>query len=114
MRFGDSIYYCKKIKGKVEEYEAPKEIVLRRNHFSFMTTKGLMDILIHGKDVDKTFIALAPIREWGAEYFQEGDKLYVDYAKPKDDEEYGKSANAYIKGVSYQNLFIRLVIRKTV
>lgn len=114
MKFGDSIYLCKKVKGKVEEYEAPKRIVLRRNYFSLMTSKGLMDILTYGKDIDKTYIALAPIREWGSDYFHEEDKLYVDYATPKDNEENGESANAVIKSVSFQNLFIRLVIRKTV
>ena len=114
MRFGDPIYYCKKIEGKVEEYEAPKKIILGRNYFSLMTTKGLLDTLVYGKDIDKTYIALAPIGIWGAEYFKVNDKFYVDYAKPKEDEEYGESANAYIQSVSYQNLFIRLVIRKKV
>ena len=62
MEFGDSIYFCKKKKGKVEKYEAPVEIVLKRFHFSLMTTKGLMDTLIYGPDVDNTYIALAPIK----------------------------------------------------
>ena len=114
MKFGDSIYLCKKIQGEVEEYEAPKKIVLRRNYFSLMTSKSLKDILTYGKDIDKVYIALAPIREWGANYFKVDDKFYVDYAKPKDSEENGESANAVITSVSYQNLFIRLVIRKTV
>lgn len=114
MKFGDSIYLCKKINDKIEEYEAPERIVLRRNHFSLMTSKSLKDILTYGKDIDKTYIALAPIREWGSDYFHVDDKLYVDYAEPKDDEENGESANAVIKSVSFQNLFIRLVIRKTV
>ena len=114
MRFGDTIYYCKKKQDKVEEYEAPKTIVLRRNHFSLMTSKGLMDTLIYGKDIDKTYIAFVPIKEWGAEYFKEGDKFYIDYATPKEHEENGKSANAFIQSVSYQNLFIKLVIRRKV
>lgn len=114
MKFGDSIYYCKKKKGKVAKYEAPVEIVLKRDYFSLMTSKGLMDILTFGKDIDNTYIALAPIRIWGRDTFKEGDKFYVDYAKPNDDEtENGEKANATIQSVRYQNLFVRLVIRKT-
>ena len=114
MKFGDSIYFCKRKKGKVEKYEAPVEIILKRAHFSLMTTKGLMDTLIYGKDVDNTYIALAPIKKWGRDYFHEGDKFYLDYAKPSLDEENGETANAEIKSVRFQNMFIRLVIRKTV
>lgn len=115
MKFGDSIYFCKKKKGRVEKYEAPQEIVLRRNHFSLMTTKGLMETLIYGQDIDNTYIALAPIKEWGRDTFKEGDKFYLDYAKPSQDEkENGEKANAVIKSVRFQNLFVRLVIRKTV
>ena len=33
MRFGDTIYYCKKKEG-VEQYEAPIPIILRPNYFS--------------------------------------------------------------------------------
>lgn len=114
MKFGDSIYYCKKKKGRVEKYEAPKEIVLKRNYFSLMTTKGLMETLIYGQDIDNTYIALAPIKYWGRDTFKEGDKFYLDYAEPTDNEENGENANAVIKSVRFQNLFVRLVIRKTV
>lgn len=114
MEFGDSIYFCKRKKGKVEKYEAPVEIVLKRFHFSLMTTKGLMNTLIYGPDVDNIYIALAPIKEWGRDYFHEGDKFYLDYAKPTPEEENGEKANAKIKSVKFQNMFIRLVIEKTV
>lgn len=114
MKFGDSIYYCKRIKGKTEKYEEPKQIILKRNYFSLTTTKGLMDTLVYGRDVEKTYIALAPLRVWGRDTFKEGDKFYIDYAKPLADEENGESANAEIKSVKFQNLFVRLVIEKTV
>ena len=115
MKFGDSIFYCQKKKGKVAKFEAPVEIVLKRDYFSLMTSKGLMDTLVYGKDVDNTYIALVPIRIWGRNTFKEGDKFYVDYAKPNEDEtENGEKANATITSVKYQNLFIRLTIRKTV
>lgn len=113
MRFGDKIYFCKKLKG-VEVFDAPQEIVLQPNHFSLQPTKALTDILTYGKDVDKFYIAYAPIDEWGAKYFKQYDRFYLDYAEPTDDEEYGEKANAEIVSVSYQNLFIKLVIRKIV
>lgn len=113
MKFGDSIYYCKKAKG-IETYEAPKEIVLKPNYFSLQPTKALTDILIYGKDVDNIYVALAPIKEWGAKYFKKGDRFYLDYLEPTDDEEYGEKANAEIQSVSYQNLFIKIVIRSLV
>ena len=114
MKFGDSIYYCKKKKGKVEKYEEPVQIVLKRNYFSLMTTKGLMDTLIYGQDVDNTYIALAPLKQWGRDYFKEGDKFYLDYATPNGETTHGEKANAEIKSVRFQNLFVRLGIRKAV
>ena len=60
MKFGDTIYYCKKVKG-IDTFDKPKEIVLRPNYFSLQPSKTLTDILIYGQDVDKVFIALAPI-----------------------------------------------------
>ena len=114
MKFGDSIYYCKKKKGKTAKYEAPQEIVLKRDYFSLMTSKGLMDTLIYGQEIDNTYIALAPIRVWGRDTFKEGDLFYLDYAKPDNEveTEYGQKANAVIKSVRFQNLFVRLVIRR--
>ena len=113
MRFGDTIFYCKKAKG-VDTFEAPVPITLPPNHFSLQPSKAVMDILVYGTDVDKIYIAFAPINEWGAKYFKEGDRFYLDYLEPTDDEEYGERANAEITSVSYQNLFIKLVIRKIV
>lgn len=113
MKFGDTIYYCKKVKG-IDTFDAPIPITLQPNHFSLQPSKAVMDILVYGTDIDKIYIAFASINEWGAKYFKEGDRFYIDYAKPTDDEEYGEKANAEIQSVSYQNLFIKLVIRKIV
>ncbi len=113
MKFGDKIYYCKKEKG-IDTFAAPKEIVLAPNYFSLQPSKSAMDIMVYGTDVENIYIALCPIDVWGAKYFKKYDRFYLDYAEPTDDEEYGERANAEIKSVSYQNLFIRLVIRKLV
>lgn len=113
MQFGDNIYFCRKEKG-VDNFAAPEKITLQPNHFSLQPSKAVSDILTYGKDVDKIYIAYAPIAEWGAKYFKEFDRFYIDYAEPTDDEEYGEKANAEIASVSYQNLFIKIVIRKIV
>ena len=113
MKFGDTIYYCKKVKG-IDTFDAPIPITLQPNHFSLQPSKAVMDILVYGTDIDKIYIAFAPINEWGAKYFKEGDRFYIDYVEPTDDQEYGEKANAEIQSVSYQNLFIKLVIRKIV
>ena len=99
MKFGDTIYYCKKLKG-IENFDKPIPITLKMNHFSLQPSKAIMDILVYGKDVDKSYIAYAPIKEWGANYFKELDRFYIDYEKPTDDDEYGEKANTEIQSVS--------------
>ena len=78
MKFGDTIYYCKKVKG-IENFDKPIPITLKMNHFSLQPSKAVMDILVYGKDVDKIYIAYAPIKEWGANYFKELDRFYIDF-----------------------------------
>lgn len=112
MRFGDTIYYCKKKDG-VEEYEAPKSIKLRPNYFSLMPASAYFDVLTYGEDISKRYRAFAPYKIWG-QTFKEGDKLYIDYAEPDLSEENGKNANAEITAVLYNNLFIKIEIRKLI
>lgn len=112
MKFGDTIYYCKKKEG-VEEYEKAIPITLKFNYFSLMPASEYTDVMIYGEDINKRYRAFANFKIWGLT-FKEGDKFYLDYAKPNDEEENGKNANAEITAVLYQNLFIRLEIRKLV
>lgn len=114
MKFGDTIYYCKKKDG-VEEYEKPIPIVLRRNYFSLQPASEYTDVMVYGEDINKRYRAYANFKVWGMT-FKEGDKFYVDYHKPNCccNENYGENANAEITAVLYQNLFIRLEIRKLV
>ena len=117
MRFGDSIYYAKVIKdenNRITGYEKPIEIKLKPNYFSLQPAKGFSNIKEFGTDIDKTYIAFAPYSIWG-HTFSEDDKFYVDYTKPGDsEEEFGDNANTRADAVSYQNLFIRIVIKKLV
>lgn len=113
MRFGDTIYYCKKKKGEVEEYESPIKIQLRRNFFSLMPASEYSDVVIYGEDINTRYRAYANFRIWGRT-FEQGDKLYIDYAKPTSDEENAENANAEITAVMYDNLFVKIEIRKLV
>ena len=113
MKLGDTIYYCKKIKGEIEQYEKPKPIRLKFNYFTLMPASEYTDVMIYGEDVNTGFRAYADFSIWGRT-FDAGDKLYIDYAKPNDDEEYGKNANAEITAVMYNNLFVKIEIRKLV
>lgn len=111
MKLGDTIYYCKKVKGKVEEYEAPIPITLRFNYFTLMPASEYNDVAVYGEDIVSRYRAMANFSIWGLK-FDVGDKFYIDYAKPDNNEEYGKTANAEITAVLYQNLFVRLEIKK--
>lgn len=113
MKIGEKIYYCEKIVGEVEEYKAPIEIQTRFNFFTIMPNRSYADIQIYGKDIIKRYTAYANYKIWG-EQFKEGDRLYIDNLKPNANEEYGKNANAIIDGVSYDNLFVKLSIKKLV
>lgn len=113
MKLGDTIYYCKKKKGEVEEYENPIPIRLKFNYFSLMPASEYTDVMIYGEDVNTRYRAYANFRIWG-KTFNKGDKLYIDYAKPQCNEENGKSANAEITAVMYDNLFVKIEIRKLV
>lgn len=112
MRFGDTIYYCKKTDG-VEKYEKPKPIKLRPNYFSLMPASAYFDVLTYGEDISKRYRAYAPFKIWG-QTFKEGDKLYIDYLEPTANEENGENANAEITAVLYDNLFIKIEIRKLI
>lgn len=112
MRFGDTIYYCKKKDG-VEEYEKPIAIKLRPNYFSLMPASAYLDVLTYGEDISKRYRAFAPYKIW-RQKFKEGDKLYIDYVEPDLSKENGEDANAEITAVLYNNLFIKIEIRKLI
>jgi len=113
MKFGDTIYYCKKKKEEIEEYEKPKAITLKMNFFSLMPASEYTDVMIYGEDINTRYRAYANFRIWGRT-FDIGDKFYIDYAKPIENEEYGKSANAEVTAVMYDNFFVKIEIRKLV
>lgn len=116
MKFGSSIYYCKAIyeDGILIGYEEPKEIILRPRYFSLMPTTGYSEIVVYGRDISRKYTALALLSVWG-DTFKEGDKLYIDGAKPSaEEEEPGERANAEINDVRYDNYYIKLIINKLV
>lgn len=116
MKFGDSIYYCKKIPGEVDKYEKPIKIVLQPNYFTIMPTRGFSDIQVYGKEVVNYYTAYARLSKWGKDMFTDGSRFYVDYKEPSQDEEdFGDKANAYIDGDPlFDNLWIKIMIKKLV
>ena len=113
MKIGETIYYCKKIDGEVEEYEAPQKIVTKFNFFTIMPNRAYADIQVYGKDIKKQYTAYANYQIW-RDTFKEGDRFYIDNLEPLPNEENGKNANAEIDGVSYDNLFVKLSIKQLV
>lgn len=116
MKFGESIYWAKVIRdeeGRITGYEKPEKITLAPNYFSLQPAKGYSNIMVYGTDINKTYIAYAPFSKWGNK-FSVDDKFYVDYTEPRDEEEFGDNANARADDVSFQNLFIKIVIKKLV
>lgn len=116
MRFGSSIYHCKAIYDDdhiLTGYEEPEEIILRPRYFSLMPTSGYSEIVVYGRDIVRKYTALALLSAWGENHFKEGDKLYIDGAKPSaEEDEPGEKANAEIKDVRYDNYYIKMIIDK--
>ncbi len=115
MEFGKKVYYCKKVVGKNDTFEAPIEITLRPNDFSLMPTRGYTDIEIYGKDAVNIYTAYAKKIKWGTTLFTQGSRFYVDGNAPSQDEEnYGDKANAEVDAVLDDNKFLKLMIKKLV
>lgn len=116
MEFGKSVYVCKKITkdGGYVEYSKPIEIILRPMHLSIMPAyKGELGVLPYGVDKDAKWIGIA--YNQFSNFFHEGDLIYLEGAKPSDDEEeYGKKANGIIVAVRPYNLTLRIIIKERV
>ncbi len=70
--------------------------------------------MIYGSDVSKRYTAYANYRIFG-KLFNEGDRLYVDGLTPNPENlDYGEGANAVIDGVLYDNIFVKIKIKKLV
>lgn len=107
------IYHCK-VKDKLEpiEYEEPKKYKVGFNYLTIMPASGYTSATAYGKEISKIYTGIAKAKYFN-DVFHEGDLLYIEGAKPSEEENYyGDFANAEIDSVQYQNLYIRLTIKK--
>lgn len=116
MRFGDKVWYCKRLDTPMQdgnEYGEPIEITTRPMHFTVMDKNGYLDILEFGSEVSKYATAIAqPYGLW-KNAFKEGDLFYINGATPNSTEDYnGEKANYIVDSIIFQNLAIKLTLKK--
>lgn len=120
MRVGDSIWHSARINNtnaEVSDYTEPTEIRTRFNYFTVMpaTSRGFMEVMKYGEDVDSTWTAIALDRAFHGK-IKEGDLFWLDGEKPipELEAEYGNgaTATAVVKSVSYVNLTIAITLTR--
>lgn len=120
MRVGESIWHSARIEkanAEISEYAEPTEIRTRFAYFTVMpaTSRGAMEVMKYGEDVDSTWTAIALDRAFHGK-IKEGDLFWLDGEKPipELEEEYGigSTANAVVKSVSYVNFSISITLTR--
>ena len=120
MRVGESIWHSARINtanAEIAEYAEPTEICTRFNYFTVMpaTSRGYMEVMKYGEDVDNTWTAIANDRAFHGKV-KVGDLFWLDGEKPPkeitDEFGYAQSATAVVKSVSYVNLTISITLTR--
>ena len=120
MRVGESVWHASRINeanAEIAEFSAPTEIRTQFNYFTVMpaTSRGFMEVMKYGEDVDSTWTAIALDRAFHGK-IKVGDLFWLDGEKPpkKTTEEFGyaQSATAVVKSVSYVNLTIAITLTR--
>jgi hypothetical protein len=120
MRVGESIWHASRINEantEISEYANPTEIRTRFNYFTVMpaTSRGYMEVMKYGEDVDSTWTAIANDRAFHGK-INVGDLFWLDGEKPipELEEEYGigSTATAIVKSVSYVNISISITLTR--
>ena len=120
MRVGESIWHSARINkanAEISEFANPTEIRTRFNYFSVMpaTSRGFMEVMKYGEDVDSTWVAIANDRSFHGK-INVGDLFWLDGEKPipELEAEYGNgaTATAVVKSVSYVNLYISITLTR--
>lgn len=120
MRVGDAIWHCSRIEqinAEVTEFKTPQKIFTRFNYFTVMpaTSRGYMEVMKYGEDVDSTWTAIANAQEFNGK-IKVGDKFWLDGEKPipELEEQYGNgaTATAVVKSVAYVNLTISITLTR--
>ena len=98
MRVGDSVWHSARINtdnAEIAEFAPPTEIKTRFNHFTVMpaTSRGYMEVMKYGEDVDSTWTAIANSRAFDGK-IKVGDVFWLDGEKPIQhlEDEYGFGA----------------------
>ena len=120
MRVGEIIWHSSRINeanAEISEYAKPTPIRTRFNYFTVMpaTSRGFMEVMKYGEDVDSTWTAIALDRAFHGK-IKEGDLFWLDGEKPipELEAEYGNgaTATAVVKSVAYVNLTIAITLTR--
>jgi hypothetical protein len=120
MRVGESIWHASRINesnAEIADFANPTEIRTQFNYFTVMpaTSRGFMEVMKYGEDVDSTWTAIANDRAFHGK-IKEGDLFWLDGEKPipELEAEYGNgaTATAVVKSVSYVNLTISITLTR--
>ena len=120
MRVGQSIWHSARINeanAEVAEYAEPTEIRTRFNYFTVMpaTSRGYMEVMKYGEDVDSTWVAIANDRAFHGK-INVGDLFWLDGDEPipELEAEYGNgaTATAVVKSVAYVNISISITLTR--
>lgn len=115
MKIGKSVYYCvkKATPNGIEEFENPVEIKVVPGQFTVQPATGYAAIQEFGTNIKKYQTAICQPYERWENVFKVGDVFYLDGATPSANEEYnGDLANYIVDDVSYQNLAIKLTLKR--
>ena len=120
MRVGERIWHSARINAdnaEISDFANPTQIRTRFNYFTEMpaTSRGFMEVMKYGEDVDSTWTAIANDRAFHGK-IKEGDLFWLDGEKPipELEAEYGNgaTATAVVKSVAYVNLTIAITLTR--
>lgn len=120
MRVGDSVWHSARINennAEISDFTEPTEIRTRFNYFTVMpaTSRGYMEVMKYGEDVDSTWTAIANDRAFHGK-INVGDLFWIDGEKPipELEAEYGNgaTATAVVKSVAYVNYSISITLTR--
>lgn len=122
MKNGDKVWYCKRTSpngSRIETFDKPQELVLSFGNLTIQPSSGYDSVIEFGENVRKMWNCIAqPYEKW-VDVIREGDRFYVDGAKPdipKDGSEpedgWGYDANARVYSTRPQNIALRFILQK--
>lgn len=120
MRVGESVWHSARINtenAEIPDFAEPTQIRTRFNYFTVMpaTSRGFMEVMKYGEDVDSTWTAIANDRAFHGK-IKVGDLFWLDGEKPiaelEEEYGYGATATAVVKSVAYVNLTIAITLTR--